>query len=71
MHLCSKFLQYYLKELHFLLCKLKLAQRLTSGAEAITDIALSCGFFDQSVLTRHFRQITGLTPGQYRKLAAR
>ena len=47
------------------------AQRLTSGAEAITDIAISCGFFDQSALTRHFRQITGLTPGQYRKLAAR
>ena len=47
------------------------AQRLTSGAEAITDFAISCGFFDQSALTRHFRQITGLTPGQYRKLAAR
>lgn len=47
------------------------AQRLTLGAETITDIAMSCGFFDQSALTRHFRQITGLTPGQYRKLATR
>ena len=47
------------------------AQRLTAGTEAIIDIAISCGFFDQSALTRHFRQLTGLTPGQYRKLAAR
>lgn len=29
--------------------------------------AAHCGFADQSHLTRHFKRMTGLTPGQYRK----
>jgi len=34
---------------------------------ALTDIAYSCGFPDQSAMTRQFKSTTGLTPGQYRK----
>jgi transcriptional regulator of acetoin/glycerol metabolism/AraC-like DNA-binding protein len=32
----------------------------------LSDIAVACGFFDQSHLSRHFRQLTGLTPAEYR-----
>jgi AraC-like DNA-binding protein len=33
----------------------------------LTSIALECGFFDQSHLSRTFRKSTGLSPGAYRK----
>lgn len=33
----------------------------------LTAIALECGFFDQSHLSRTFRKSTGLSPGAYRK----
>jgi AraC family transcriptional regulator len=33
----------------------------------ISDIALSCGFADQSHLTRHFRKIVGMTPEAFRE----
>jgi PAS domain S-box-containing protein len=42
------------------------AHRLLSSDEAIADIAVSHGFFDQSAFTRHFRQRTGLTPRKFR-----
>lgn len=35
---------------------------------AIADIALRCGFCDQSALSRQFRALTGLSPRQYRQL---
>ena len=33
---------------------------------SLSEVAYSCGFADQSHLTRAFRRATGLTPGQYR-----
>lgn len=33
---------------------------------AITDVALSCGFANQSHFTKHFRKLTGITPKTYR-----
>jgi AraC-like DNA-binding protein len=33
--------------------------------EPIADVAGSAGFADQSHLTRHFKRITGTTPGEY------
>jgi AraC-like DNA-binding protein len=33
----------------------------------IADIALSCGFSDQSAFTRQFKATTGLTPTEYRR----
>ncbi len=43
----------------------KLLLKGTKGA--IADIALQCGFNSQSHLTKHFRDVTGITPGAYRK----
>ncbi|GAA6617633.1 helix-turn-helix domain-containing protein [Scytonema sp. NUACC26] len=40
---------------------------LRSGKMAICDIALTCGFANQSHLTKHFRKITGMTPKDYQK----
>jgi AraC family transcriptional regulator len=34
---------------------------------SISDIALSCGFADQSHLNKHFRKIVGMTPKAFRK----
>lgn len=34
---------------------------------SITEIALACGFANQSHFTKHFRQQTGSTPKQYRQ----
>ncbi|MDC7224116.1 MAG: AraC family transcriptional regulator [Spirochaetales bacterium] len=33
---------------------------------SLTDIALECGFSDQSHFIRHFRRYTGSSPGEYR-----
>lgn len=34
---------------------------------SLSDIALHCGFADQSHFTRHFRRLFGLTPGEFRR----
>lgn len=45
------------------------AAHLLAGSDtAIAEIALRCGYADQSALSRQFRRTTGLTPGQYRAL---
>ncbi|WP_266172153.1 AraC family transcriptional regulator [Dyella subtropica] len=45
------------------------ARLLQRGEESISEIALQVGFFDQSLLTRAFRRVTGMTPGQCRRIA--
>jgi AraC-like DNA-binding protein len=42
-------------------------QMLASTDLSLTDVALATGFSDQSHLTRHFRQVVGTTPGQFRR----
>lgn len=42
---------------------------LVTGSTPIAEVAASCGFFDQSQLTRQFKAAVGLTPGRYRDLA--
>lgn len=42
------------------------ARRLLRDGAAIADVATQLGFTDQSHLHRHFRRLTGITPGAYR-----
>jgi AraC-like DNA-binding protein len=42
--------------------------KLQKSDETIVNIALSCGYADQSVFSRKFKQVAGLSPGQYRKI---
>lgn len=41
--------------------------RLTGTNEAIAQIALACGYSDQSAFSRQFKQAVGLSPMAYRK----
>lgn len=44
------------------------ARRLLANLEfPLADIAIRCGFLDQSRFTTTFRQFLGITPGKYRK----
>jgi AraC-like DNA-binding protein len=43
----------------------KAARLLMSGA-SVAEAAYACGYADQSAFTRRFKQMTGLTPRQYR-----
>lgn len=43
--------------------------RLAAG-DAIADVAVDCGFFDQSHLTQRFKRITGVTPGAFAEAIA-
>jgi AraC-like DNA-binding protein len=44
------------------------AQLLMETGRTIADIAVSCGFYDHSAMTRAFRSVTHLTPTQFRSL---
>lgn len=43
------------------------ARLLQASDRRISDIALDCGFCDQSALTKQFRALTGLTPLAFRR----
>jgi AraC-like DNA-binding protein len=43
---------------------------MTSTSEPLSEIALACGFADQSHLTRSFHRCVGMSPGYWRRLAA-
>ncbi|MCB9006400.1 MAG: AraC family transcriptional regulator [Ardenticatenaceae bacterium] len=45
--------------------RIRRAQRLIEQGHALADVALAVGFSSQSHLTRRFKQIVGVTPGQY------
>jgi AraC family transcriptional regulator len=48
--------------------RVELAARYMLQTKApLSDIALECGFTDQSHLCKHFRQITGHTPAAWRR----
>ncbi len=33
--------------------------------ESLTELAYRCGYYDQSHMINHFRELSGITPGQY------
>lgn len=41
------------------------AKGLLCGGVSPGRVAVECGFYDQPHFTRHFKHLTGLTPGQY------
>ncbi|NMG18328.1 AraC family transcriptional regulator [Brasilonema bromeliae] len=43
-------------------------QLLRQPELTVTDVAMACGFANQSHLAKHFRQHTGVTPKQFRKM---
>lgn len=47
------------------LLRIERAKRLLRDGVAITEVAYTTGFSDQSHLTRHFRRVVGVPPGQY------
>jgi AraC family transcriptional regulator len=44
------------------------ARRFAAGAVPLVEVALDAGFADQAHFSRVFKQVTGLTPGEYRKM---
>jgi AraC family transcriptional regulator len=42
-------------------------QMMSSSSERLSDIALACGFADQSHLNRYFRRVVGVSPGLWRR----
>jgi AraC family transcriptional regulator len=49
--------------------RLERAERLLAeGRCALTEVALECGFFDQSHLIRAFRRLRGMTPTRWLQL---
>ncbi|MEA2337628.1 MAG: hypothetical protein QOE82_1635, partial [Thermoanaerobaculia bacterium] len=48
----------------------KAAELIASSSHSLADVALACGFSDQSHLTRLFKACYGMTPGAYRAMAA-
>ena len=45
-------------------------KRLTGTNEPIAQIALACGYSDQSAFSRQFKQAVGISPMAYRKKPA-
>jgi AraC family transcriptional regulator len=43
---------------------------LTGSRDRLSEVALSCGFADQSHLNRMFRRVVGMTPGLWRRAGA-
>lgn len=42
-------------------------ERLKSSDDPIAEIAVDCGFCDQSAFTAQFRKVTGMTPARFRR----
>jgi transcriptional regulator GlxA family with amidase domain len=40
---------------------------LTTTSRTLAEIAAAVGFTDQSHFTKRFREVTGITPGEYRR----
>lgn len=45
--------------------RIRRAKQMLLQQRSLVDTALACGFSDQSHLTRHFKQIVGVTPGRF------
>jgi len=50
---------------YFLDRRVERARQLLARGRQLAAVAAECGFADQSHLTRHFKRIVGVTPGEY------
>ncbi|MFW7523076.1 AraC family transcriptional regulator [Vibrio ostreicida] len=50
---------------YLLLVKVKQAKALLCKGWSCVDVALACGFYDQSHLTRNFKRVCGVSPSRY------
>jgi AraC-like DNA-binding protein len=48
-------------------CRIEYARKLLSRGADIAQVALDCGFFDQSHFHRHFKAMTTVTPREYQR----
>ena len=46
-------------------CRIELARKLLQKGDDLSQVALECGFFDQSHFHRYFKAITTMTPKEY------
>ncbi|MBU2515512.1 AraC family transcriptional regulator [bacterium] len=46
-------------------CRIDFAKKLLQKGHDLSQVALECGFFDQSHFHRHFKAITTVTPKEY------
>lgn len=46
-------------------CRIELARKLLQRGHDLSQVALECGFFDQSHFHRHFKAITTMSPKEY------
>jgi AraC family transcriptional regulator len=44
---------------------------LLEGGRSLSSIAIATGFADQAHFSRRFKQVVGMPPGRYRRLARR
>lgn len=70
-HLTRSFRKHYLRSIGTFTRELRVtrAKELLPGA-SLADVALACGFADQSHFTRTFRRLEGVTPAAFRRKAA-
>jgi AraC-like DNA-binding protein len=45
--------------------RIQRTQQLIKAGKALADVAAEAGFSNQSHMTRQFKKIIGVTPGQY------
>ncbi|WP_223606188.1 AraC family transcriptional regulator [Chryseobacterium sp. OSA05B] len=69
-HLSRDFHKHFQCTLGVYIRKLKINKSLTllNANSSLAEVALECGFSDQSHFIRSFREYTGITPLQYRNL---
>ena len=48
-------------------CRVEQARNMLQQGREPAEVALACGFFDQSHLHRHFKAVTVVTPGKYQR----
>ncbi len=58
----------YIRARRVELARQRILSRIQADAPSLTHIALDCGFFDLSHMTRSFREQFGATPGEYQSL---